>query len=148
VASENQWRGTRKPGVFDGLELHTRAWQVQPLAVEKVKSSFFDDRSIFPPGSVEFDCALLIRGIEHEWIGRESLCACGREMDGGARSRKRQSKDGVSLACDEPCLGHFTGVGQLADKAHLLRHGSEHVGIKVEDAQGVVRQLHVKHVDV
>jgi hypothetical protein len=29
---------------------------------------------MFPPGSVQFDCALLMRGIDHEWLGRESLC--------------------------------------------------------------------------
>jgi len=66
---------TRDEGRFDGLELRSFAWKVQPLAVEKVESSFFDDRSLFPQGSVEFDCALLMRGIEHEWHGRDSLCA-------------------------------------------------------------------------
>jgi Uncharacterized conserved protein (COG2071) len=33
------------------------------------------DRALFPPGSAEFDCGLLMRGIDHEWHGRESLCA-------------------------------------------------------------------------
>jgi hypothetical protein len=65
---------TAKPGQFDGLELRSFAWQVQPLAVEKVESSFFEDRALFPAGSVEFDCALLMQGIEHEWHGREALC--------------------------------------------------------------------------
>jgi hypothetical protein len=64
---------TAKPGQFDGLELHSFNWQVQPLAVDKVESSFFEDRALFPPGSVEFDCALLMRGIEHEWQGRGKL---------------------------------------------------------------------------
>jgi hypothetical protein len=61
--------------MFDGLELRSFAWQVQPLAAERVESSFFDDRTLFPQGSVEFDCALLMRGIDHEWHGREPLCA-------------------------------------------------------------------------
>lgn len=60
-------------GEYDGLELQTFDWQVEPLTVERVKSSFFGDTSIFPEGSVEFDCALLMRGIEHEWHGREML---------------------------------------------------------------------------
>jgi hypothetical protein len=64
---------TRSPGEFDGLELRSLNWRVQPLAVERVESSFFEDRSRFPPGSVEFDCALLMRGIDHEWHGREPL---------------------------------------------------------------------------
>ena len=66
---------TAKPGQFDGLELHSFNWRVQPLAVEKVESSFFEDHQLFPPGSVEFDCALLMRGIEHEWHVTGNMCA-------------------------------------------------------------------------
>ncbi|PAY16041.1 hypothetical protein CKO51_28915 [Rhodopirellula sp. SM50] len=63
---------------FDGLELRTVNWHVQPLSVRQVQSSFFDDRDAFPAGSVTFDNALLMRGIEHEWHSRTSLCgACG-----------------------------------------------------------------------
>jgi len=65
---------TKQPGEFDGLELNTFNWQVQPLAVDRVVSSFFDDESLFPQGSVGFDCALLMRQIEHEWVGRPTLC--------------------------------------------------------------------------
>ncbi len=64
---------TTQAGRFDGLELRSFDWKVQPLAVERVESSFFGDRALFPPGSVEFDCALLMRRIDHEWHGRESL---------------------------------------------------------------------------
>jgi Uncharacterized conserved protein (COG2071) len=66
---------TAKPDEFDGLELRSFGWRVEPLKIERVESSFFEDRSRFPAGSVEFDCALLMRGIEHEWLGRESLCS-------------------------------------------------------------------------
>jgi Uncharacterized conserved protein (COG2071) len=66
---------TAKPTHFDGLELRSFNWQVQPLAVDKVESSFFEDKALFPAGSVEFDCALLMRGIDHEWLGRGRLCA-------------------------------------------------------------------------
>jgi len=62
---------------FDGLELRTLNWHVQPLAVTNVQSSFFDDRQTFPDGSVIFDNALLMRGIDHEWHSRESLCCHG-----------------------------------------------------------------------
>src|ERR1019366_952586 len=61
---------TTRPDQFDGLELRSFNWRVQPLAVDKVESSFFEDQTVFPPGSVEFDCALLMRGIDHEWHGR------------------------------------------------------------------------------
>jgi uncharacterized protein YqjF (DUF2071 family) len=59
---------------FQGLELHCLNWQVEPLEVEEVRSSFFEDESLFPKGSIEFDCALLMRGINHEWHGKSDLC--------------------------------------------------------------------------
>ena len=49
----------------------------EPAAVhfdaEVARSTFFEDRSWFPPGSVEFDSALIMRNIEHEWRRSESL---------------------------------------------------------------------------
>jgi hypothetical protein len=62
------------PDEYDGLELRSLNWKVEPLAVEKVHSSFFDDRARFPEHSVEFDCALLMRNVSHEWHGRPTLC--------------------------------------------------------------------------
>ena len=61
--------------LFDGLELRTVNWHVQPLDVSHVRSSFFDDVKAFPKGSVAFDNALLMRGIDHEWYSRESICS-------------------------------------------------------------------------
>ena len=57
---------------LEGVQLQTEKWEMEPLAVERVESSFFSDALRFPPGSVEFDCALLMRGIKHEWrtLGR------------------------------------------------------------------------------
>jgi hypothetical protein len=66
---------TPRPGHFDGLELCSYEWHVVPLTVERVESSFFSDRGLFPEGSVTFDSALLMRGIEHEWRQREPLTA-------------------------------------------------------------------------
>ena len=68
------YSATDRAGEYDGLELRTFGWQVEPLAVSCVESSFFDDRSLFPEGSLGFDCALLMRGIEHEWHEQPSLC--------------------------------------------------------------------------
>ena len=73
------YSATSDPGRFQGLELRCRRWRVEPLAVTSVTSSFFDDRRIFPEGSIRFDCALLMRGIDHEWRGREDLCCPGTE---------------------------------------------------------------------
>jgi hypothetical protein len=52
---------------LDGLRLETDAWQVRPLAVDDVQSSFFSDESIFPAGSAEFDHALIMRDLHHRW---------------------------------------------------------------------------------
>lgn len=65
---------TRVTGRYDGLELRCQNWSVAPLDVESVQSSYFEDTSRFPIESVEFDCALLMSGITHEWHGREDLC--------------------------------------------------------------------------
>ena len=58
---------------FDGLELKTYNWNMSLLEVDYVKSSFFEDESIFPKGSVKFDNALLMKDIEHEWIGLKRI---------------------------------------------------------------------------
>lgn len=68
------YSATRDPGRFDGLELRCHEWHVEPLDVERLESSFFEDTALFPANSVEFDCALLMRGIRHEWHGRGELC--------------------------------------------------------------------------
>jgi hypothetical protein len=51
---------------FEGLQLQCLSWQVVPLQVDRLCSSFFDDPSRFPASSIQFDCALLMRGIEHQ----------------------------------------------------------------------------------
>lgn len=60
-------------GKFDGLELQCDDWHVESLDLDSIESSYFDDTSLFPPGSVQFDCALLMRGIDHQWHGRPDL---------------------------------------------------------------------------
>ncbi len=60
---------SKQSKVYDGLELKTFDWKVSPLSVSKVQSSFFENKSIFPTGSIKFDNALLMRNIDHEWRG-------------------------------------------------------------------------------
>lgn len=52
---------------LDGLELRSVGWNVAPFAVHHVESSFFGDQQRFPPGSIHYDCALIMRNIVHEW---------------------------------------------------------------------------------
>lgn len=83
------YSATRTAGRYHGMELHSLNWSVTPLAIDEARSCFFDDEKRFPPESIELDCALLMRGIEHEWHSRPDLylsssakglttrCACG-----------------------------------------------------------------------
>ena len=65
---------TRDESRYDALELNCDQWHTQPLDIESVESSFFEDTTLFPKGSVEFDCALLMQKIDHCWQVRDSLC--------------------------------------------------------------------------
>lgn len=53
--------------MLDGMLLQVKEWRVSPLKIGHVRSSYFDDRELFPAGSIEFDHALLMRDIPHEW---------------------------------------------------------------------------------
>lgn len=48
-------------------------WSVSPLETSEAYSSWFADRSSFPKGSVDFDCALVMRNISHYWFGQDDL---------------------------------------------------------------------------
>lgn len=66
---------TRDSSTFDGLELRSHIWRVEPLALDRVESSFFDDRHLFPAQAIRFDCALVMRKIPHEWHAHKQLLA-------------------------------------------------------------------------
>jgi len=73
---------TRNPGEFDGLELRSFAWKIEPLTVDAVESSFFP--SLFPRGALEFDSALLMRNVEHEWRAKGVIRSdCDLHSGGG-----------------------------------------------------------------
>ncbi|WP_155371710.1 DUF2071 domain-containing protein [Catellatospora vulcania] len=58
---------SRHPGVHEGLRLVSPRWDVEPAQVLHARSSFYDDRRLFPPGSVELDGALVMRHIPVTW---------------------------------------------------------------------------------
>lgn len=70
----------RRAGEYDGLELRSEGWRVEPLAVEHVASSFLEDPGRFPPGAATFDCALVMRRLSHEWHARPPLWAPGPDV--------------------------------------------------------------------
>jgi len=61
--------GTR----LDGLVLKTESWKVEPLAVERARSTFFENPAMFPAGSIAFDCALIMRNLPHHWEAAQDL---------------------------------------------------------------------------
>lgn len=103
------YSATPDPERFHGLELRCHTWQVEPLAVRSVASSYFDDRSRFPEGSITFDCALLMRGIAHDWLGQPDLC----------RQGAAPSEDGVKVAVapaldTTPAPAHARSISEAA----------------------------------
>jgi len=76
------WSPGNDAAMLDGLRLQTPHWQVRPLAVEEAASSWFS--KYLPAGSYEFDHALLMRDIPHEWhqephitLDAAELAPCG-----------------------------------------------------------------------
>lgn len=67
------YSATQSDDHFHGMELRSLDWTVCPLEVVEAKSCFFDDHQRFPIGATELDCALLMRGIQHEWHSRPDL---------------------------------------------------------------------------
>jgi hypothetical protein len=66
---------TRDSAHFDGLELRTAAWKVEPAVVIRAHSSYFDDRTCFPAGSVVLDSALIMREVPVTWAPLPKLRA-------------------------------------------------------------------------
>lgn len=64
-------------GRLDGLRLRTKEWKVGVLDVSEVASSFFAEERVFPRGSVQFDHALIMRDLPHEWLKEEDLHSQG-----------------------------------------------------------------------
>ena len=60
---------------LDGLNLETKEWHVEPLQVTKVYSSYFSDQEKFPQSAIQFDHALIMKNVRHEWHS-EKICIC------------------------------------------------------------------------
>ncbi|KTG09321.1 hypothetical protein AUR64_16195 [Haloprofundus marisrubri] len=66
---------TKRGESYDAMELDAFEWEVTPLDVDSVGSSYFENSSEFDDDAVEFDHALLMEDIDHEWHERESVCS-------------------------------------------------------------------------
>jgi hypothetical protein len=64
---------THDPNRLDGLTLKTKEWHVEPLEISSIYSSYFSDKAKFPEGSIEFDHALIMKDVSHEWHSADDL---------------------------------------------------------------------------
>jgi hypothetical protein len=67
------YSATRQKDHYHDMDLNCLTWKIQPLDVINARSCFFGDVALFPTGSVELDCALLMQDINHEWHSRPDL---------------------------------------------------------------------------
>jgi hypothetical protein len=61
------YAATPTKGLFDGIKLETEGWQLCPLRLDEVHSSFFDDPHEFPAGAAVPDSAFLMGGLATTW---------------------------------------------------------------------------------
>jgi uncharacterized protein YqjF (DUF2071 family) len=61
------YTATANSCTFEGVELSTDGWDLEPLHIEAVRSSYFDDPSRFPPGTATLDSAFLMAGLATTW---------------------------------------------------------------------------------
>ena len=52
---------------LDGIRLQIKDWKVEALNLDSVKSNYYENENIFPKNSIEFDHALIMRNVAHEW---------------------------------------------------------------------------------
>lgn len=52
---------------LEGMHLKSIRWSISPLFVQLNHAAFYFNPKSFPPGSVEFDCGLMMRSVPHEW---------------------------------------------------------------------------------
>jgi hypothetical protein len=69
------YAATPARGVFDGVQLETAGWTLQPLHMDNAASSFFDDRRRFPAGTAVPDSAFLMSGLSTTWHPQPELRA-------------------------------------------------------------------------
>ena len=67
------YSATKNGNYLDGINLEIENWRVESLKIEFVESSFYDNETIFPKGSIEFDHALIMRNAAHEWHSAPSF---------------------------------------------------------------------------
>jgi hypothetical protein len=121
------YAATPAPGVFDGVELETDGWTLEPLRLDKVASSFFDDRRRFPAGTAEPDSAFLMSGLSTIWhpqaqlrvdesrtdrSGSRRRAAIGSAAPAGLRDRRRPHAKGTAKSQSGTLASVIGGVAR------------------------------------
>jgi hypothetical protein len=57
----------RKGGVLDGVEMRTRTWNMEHAVIDHVRSSYFDDLTVFPAGTATVDSAFVMCNVDADW---------------------------------------------------------------------------------
>jgi hypothetical protein len=70
-------------GCLEGISMATDAWRAEPVSITAT-SSFYDDPTRFPPGTIELDGAMLMRDVPVVWS----------EIDGPSAPRSELSRAG------------------------------------------------------
>lgn len=70
---------------FDGVELSCRDWNLMPLAIGEISSSYFSDGRRFPPGSITLDSAFLMRDLDTTWSALPAMAPVRRRSPRPAR---------------------------------------------------------------
>jgi hypothetical protein len=118
------YSATRRAGRVDGMRLCTRDWQVEPLAVESVFSSYFADETRFPRGAVAFDSALLMRNIPHQWQSVPAV-SVDREVAAPSVPTRRQDAPQAGVPGQRPPGRGGAGRGRDAGRAAPAVLGGE-----------------------
>jgi hypothetical protein len=54
-------------GRLEGMRLETLKWEMEPVLVKSVYSAFYEKLKPYSPKGLQFDCALRMKGIPHQW---------------------------------------------------------------------------------
>jgi hypothetical protein len=66
-AGSSGYSESADPSHVDGVMLCTTAWRIEPLELDGVSSSFFENPDLFPLGSAELDCGLVMLNVPVTW---------------------------------------------------------------------------------
>jgi hypothetical protein len=94
----------RRAGGLEAMRLHTNEWSIEPAALVRAQSTFYDDTDCFPAGSIELDSALVMKNVPATWTTEEipteglrrarlRLGAVGRPWDGQTRPNGSARRD-------------------------------------------------------